>query len=208
MIYLSEIARLTASNIGGVVELKVARVADIVSMQQPDDDTIYGNITFQSGTGWHVWRPTSQTIGVNSQNSDSQEGDYKLNTMPFTISKDRQGVKAMLDQAEQDEFIVLYRDANGNQKIFGTLDRPVTFSYSHASSDVHSGRNAYSCQFKYDGPDNIYFYDGTVTAPPSGPAPVVLQWNGVTIATAEAGDIINIISEFKYTDFKINPTVI
>lgn len=207
MTYLSEIARLTSSNIGGVVELKVARVDDIASMPNPDDDTIYGDINFKTGGGWHSWWPTSQTIGVSSQNADGMEGDYKMNSMPFIISKDRQGIKAMLDKAEQDDFIVLFKDGNGNPKIFGTIDRPVKFSFSQSTPEAHSSRNAYSCQFTYSGPDNIYFYDGAVPAAPSGPAPVVLKWNGVTIGTAQPGDTINIISEFVYDDFDITPTI-
>lgn len=204
MSYLSTIARLTASNIGGLVQLQVVRAADISAIQDPEGDTIYGNISLNADVGWQIWRSTSETMEVVAQNQDGQEGDYKNISLPFFLPKDRPGLKQMLDLAESDEFVVLYKDGNGNQKLFGTPDRPVIFKYNHNTSAAHEGRNGYECRFEYAGPDNIYFYDGSVTAPPAGPAPTILRINGVVQLTAPAGSIIDVNTEFKITDFKIS----
>ena len=110
----------------------------------------------------------------------------------------------MMDSAEQDEFVVLYKDANFSYKLFGTLENPVRFSYSYDTSARHAGRNGYSCEFRYEGPDNIFFYEGAIALPPVGAPPVIIRWNGQVIGTAQPGAIVDLDSEFKYSDFKID----
>ncbi len=204
MSYLADISRLTGQNMGGLIHLQVARAADIVSINEAVNGVVYGEITFLEGKGFHTWYSTSQTMKLESSDRDSREGNYKLNRLPFIISKDRPAIKVILDNAILDEFVVLYKDANGTQKIFGTLDNPVRFAYSYDTSASHSGRNGYSCEFRYEGPDNIFFYEGNVTIPPAGLPVSLVRWNGQVIGTLQPGEIADLTSEFKYTDFQIN----
>ncbi len=204
MSYLADISKITGQNMGGIVKLQVARASDIISIPDPVDSVVYGNITFLTGRGFYTWHSTSQTIRLQSGDRDSKEGNYKSNRLPFVISKDRATIKDILDNALDDEFVVVYKDANGNEKIFGTLENPVRFNYSYDTNSSYSGRNGYSCEFQYEGPDNISFYDGTIPMAPAGDLPVLIRWNGQVIGQGFPGEIVDFDSEFPYDDFAIN----
>lgn len=207
MTYLSDITRLSKPNMGGLTILQVARAADILSMTEPVNGVIYSAINFQAGTGFNIWYAADQTMSMVSDDRNTTEGKYKANQLPFFIAKDRPEIKAQLDKAEQDEFVVLYKDANGKIKLFGTKDKPVSFIYSYSTDETRAGRNGYSCRFYYDGPDNVNFYNAAIASAPVGIAPIIIQWNGATILSAQPGvvSVVNFISEFEYSDFEINP---
>lgn len=203
MRYLSNIDRLKESNMGSIVELRVARAGDISDMNDPIDGVVYGDIDFIGDASFVLWRATSQTIGIQSSTRDSQEGNFKTSSLPFFISKDRDDIKAMLELAEDDLFVVLYKDANGKSKLFGNVNEPVRFKYDYNSGTGNGSRNGYQCQFYYEGPNNICFYDGDTPSPPSGPAGVLVRYNGVNKLVVPSGGILDITSEFEIDDFEI-----
>lgn len=208
MNYLTDIERLTKPNMGGLVLLQVARVADILSIPTPSGGQIYGDIDFVTGKGFHTWYATDESMSMQSEDVNSMEGNYKQNRLPFLISKDRPEIKAMLDQAMQDSFIVKYMDANGSIKLFGTLEAPVQFGFAHTTNASRADINGYNCQFYYDGPDNVYYLnEDTPAPPPTGDTNVILRINGVVKAVAPAGSIIDVSTDFKVSDFKFNATV-
>jgi hypothetical protein len=98
---------------------------------------------------------------------------------------------------------VLFKDANGQQKIFGLLDRPVSFRFSHSSGNNVAAKNGYECEFYYDGPENMFEYNGAIAQAPAGPAPAVVQFNGVAIASLQPGETLNIISEYSFDEYFI-----
>ena len=204
MNYLIDIARLSQSNIGGLVKIQVARKADVINIPEAVDGVIYGNIEFQQGKGFITWYVADQSMEMISEGVDSRDGIVKNNQLPFVIAKDRAELKSVLDKALDDEFIVLYRDGNGKSKLLGSLSAPARFAYTHQSGTNRSARNSYNCRFYHEGNENLAFYEGNIANAPVGGAPVIIQWNGVFQIAAQAGDVVNILSEFKIDDFLIN----
>ena len=202
MSYITAVKRLTGDNLAGLLQLQVCRAADIVSIPEPVNNIIYGNIVFAAGAGMQPWDVTLESPKIQSQKSITKEGSTTRNTLPFSIPKDTAAVGDMLRRMEDDEFIVLFRYANGDQKIFGQKHAPVRFSYEHDSGDSFSSKNAYQCQFYYQGPDNIFFYPGTGGTPPAGAAPAQIRLNGTPWFTANPGQIVNVVSDFDFTDLE------
>jgi len=212
MSYLNAIARLAESNMSGVVSLQVVRKADVVAIPTPVLGVIYGDITFAAGGGLVAWQPTSQTINLQSSNSQTAHGNAKENVLPFVLPKDNPTIRRQLELAENDELIVVYADGNGKTKIFGSLDRPVRFRFDHDTGKDSGSRNGYLCEFYYSGPENNFFYEGTTPAPPASGAPVLVKWQNslgiITIATAYPGEVVTINSDFDYTSFDITTTIV
>jgi hypothetical protein len=203
--YLQSITGLNgADNIGGVLQIKVARKADIIYMADPVNGTIYGDIEFEAGKGFVIWTVTQDSPRALSDPKPTREGNAKSNKVDFRIPKDRADLRFMLDQAEQDEFIILFKDANGKEKIFGQLESPVLFQYGHDAGAKIPDGNFYQCSFYFTGPDNMFFYDGETETAPSGPVPSLVKYNGGTIAALLPGEIFNIESEFGFTNFYIS----
>lgn len=199
MSYLSTIARLSsADNLGGLLTIQVARKADIVSIPEPVDGVVYGDITFLPGKGFVTWDTTTETASASSSGRQTREGSSRGNKLPFNIPKDRTGLREMFLAAEDDELIVLYNDASGNQRLFGLLDSPVKFRFDHDSGSGHADLNHFACEFYYTGPDNVYSYNGAISTPPAGTAPSIVRVNGVVVATLAPGQIIDFTTPFTF----------
>lgn len=200
--YLQNITRLKSEdNTAGIVSLQVARKSDFESIPDPVSGTIYNDIVFKAGRTWVIWDVILETPRAKGQDNVTREGPSKKNSLEFTIPKDRDTIRQQLDLAHEDELIVLFKDSNGKQKIFGTLTAPARFEYSHDSGAQFSNLNGYSCRFYFDGPDNIYFYNGVLSAPAAGLAPAVVYFNGAAIASLAPGEELHISSDYSLSDF-------
>lgn len=206
MSYLKNISRLSAAdNLGGVLTIQVARRADVQNIPDPVDGVVYGDIDFLPGKGFVTWEVTLETASADSAGRTSREGSSRSNKLPFVVPKDRADLRAMLEAASEDEFIVLFTSANGVQKLFGLPYAPVQFRFSATSGAKVSDLNHYSCEFFYDGPENMFEYDGTVSMAPEGPAPALVYSNGELIASLSPGQVLNIDTDFDF-DFEIAGT--
>lgn len=202
MSYLQSINALSAEdNVGGILAIQIVRKADVLDIPEPVDGVIYGDITFAPGASWVSWNVTFETARITRDVRNSPEGPYAVNRLPFTIPKDNEDLADMLRQAEDDEFIVLFKYPGGSTKIFGLLEAPVLFDFDHDSGGSLEDSNKFSCRFYYEGPDNIFFYNGAISAPEPGAAPALVRFNGVVIAALAPGESLNITSEFGFTNF-------
>jgi hypothetical protein len=208
--YLKSVTRSNGDNPGSIMQVQIARAADVISIPDDVGGTIYGDIVFQEGTGFMSWDVVFETAGVNSTDKSTREGFSNINGLGFKLANDKPGLRAMLLVAANDRFIILFTDAMGRKKLFGTKEAPVSFTFTHdGGTEIQSG-NFYPCKFKYEGPDNIFFYAGNVTAPVGEP-PAIVKWkySGETddearvIAALQPGQILIIESDFDFDDFHL-----
>lgn len=204
MSYLQNIPAFSKSgNLGGIITMQVIRASDVQSMGEPVDGIIYDTIVPKEGKAFVTWSAILESARVRTTSRTTREGPSRQVPLNFMLPKDRPSLKAQLDQAEADEFIVLFTDTNGTQKIFGTLETPVRFEYTHDTGANFSNLNAYDCRFYYTGPDNLFHYNGILPVPVPGAAPAIVRFNGVAIASLASGETLNITSDFGFTDFYI-----
>lgn len=201
MSYLQTIARSRNDNTGGIITLQLVRAGDVVSIPDPVDGVIYGDIVFAAGAGWISWDVTFESAQVSSTDRVTREGFATLNDLPFRIPRDIPGVRNMLNLAAEDEFIVLFHDTAGRAKIFGLPEAPVRLVFNHRGGQAIPDGNFYTPRFFYEGPDNINFYNGEVSTAPGAGSPAVVKFNGVAIASLQPGEVLNIESEFGFTQF-------
>lgn len=203
MSYLKNITRFSGSgNLGGILTIQVARAADVDSIPDPVAGIVFGDIVLKAGKSFYTWQVTDETAEANTRGNPTPEGFSKDNTLPFFIPKDRSDIRDMLEGATEDELIVLFKDGNGKQKLFGLLDHPVQFEYSTNSGAAHADRNGYSCRFYYKGPENIFEYNGTLPTAPAGAAPAIVRVNGTVVASLQPGESIDFDTDFEF-DFAI-----
>lgn len=198
MTYLKNIDRIQGQNMGGLLQLQVIRKDDVTSIPDPVNGVIYGDIITKPGKDFTTWLVTPGSAQFISEDQTTQEGVSRRNRLPFFVPKDTPDLKLMFRLAQDDEHIIISTDSNGVKKIFGSLDSPARFEFRHDTSNASAGRNGYSCQFIYEGPDNVNFYDGQVTSPPSGTAPALVVVNGVTIAALQPGEVLNVTTDYDF----------
>lgn len=208
MSYLQNITRYKGiDNLGGIIDIRVARKSEIVSIPEPVNGIIYGEPVLAAGKSFVQWIATPESPKIKSNAKLSREGTARTNSIEFIVPRDRPELQQMFAQASEDEFILLYRYPNATWKLFGSIDCPVQFEYDHDSGSAYADRNEYGCRFYYEGPDNRYFYNYSsipgdpATAPP-GPAPVVVRVNGQVVASLTPGQSIDFDTDFEF-DFLI-----
>jgi hypothetical protein len=200
--YLQNIQSLTTDNLGGLITVKVIRKADVLSIPDPVRGVVYGNITFKPGvTGFVTWAATLETPSLESRGSKTREGERKDNRLRVQIPKDKPELRYMLEQATKDEFILLFTDGSGQQKLAGLLHTPFRFTFDHNTGSRFADGNFYTGLFYFEGPDNTYFYNGTAGLPPTGPASSVVYFNDAPIAILTAGQELRLYSDFGFTNF-------
>jgi hypothetical protein len=200
--YLQNIASLTTDNGGGLIDLRIIRKADVLAIPEPVNGVVYGPITFKPGvTGFVVWKATLDTSSVESRGQTTREGEKKDTRLKVTLPKDSPALRTMLEQATADEFICLYTDGSGQQKVVGLLHAPLRFTYNHNTGARLADGNFYEGTFYCEGPDNTYFYSGTAGTPPTGPANVVWYHNDVAQAVITPGNELRTYSDFGFTEF-------
>lgn len=200
--YLQNISRQpSGGKMGGILTIDVVRKSDVESIPAPVNGTVSGAVVLKAGAAWSRWITGYQSAAITTTARTSREGPSKASELPFILPLDRAGVRYMLQLAERDEFIVVYKDATGKQKIFGTLQAPVRFEFDHATGQTNTDTNKNNCRFFYQGPDNTYFYDAAAIVPGAGPAPAVVLFNGVAIASLQPGETLNILSDYSYTEY-------
>jgi hypothetical protein len=197
--YIINIDAFSGDNMGSLLELRVVRAEDVQTMPEPVNGVIYGDIVLKGGKSWALWKVTRNTPRHSSSSRDSMEGDYEQSTLSFVVAKDQPTTRRMMQLAQQDEHIVLYIDANGTQKVFGSLGQPVRFRFSHDSGSALVQRNGYTCEFYSEGAENTFFYNGEVSAPPSGTPPAIVRLgNGTILASLQPGQTFVITSGFSF----------
>lgn len=202
MSYLQNISPLNGDNLGSLLELRIVRKDDVESIPDPVEDIIYGDITLKAGKSFVLWQVTRSTPRHRAVNRASAEGEYEEASLNFVIPRDQPAIRRMLQLALEDEHIVLYKDANNQTKLFGSLQDPVRFRFSHDSGGASSQRNAYSCEFHSSGSANSWFYLGSVPSPPVGAAPALVRVNGQLVASLTPGQAIDFDTPFEF-DFEI-----
>jgi hypothetical protein len=204
--YLINVSRLKgSSNLGGVIEILVARKDDVLAIPEPVNGFVIGDISFPVGSGFYTWAATQESATIKSTSRQSREGSSKANRLPFRLPIDLYNTRNMLEQAEDDEFIVLFKYPNGKRKLFGDLDRPVKFRFDHDSGQGYADGNFFSCEFYYDGPQNILFYSGAIPTPTPGTGSARVEYtNGDLIALVNPSDVLVLSSPFAHS-FQLIP---
>lgn len=203
MSYLSNISRFSnEDNLAGLTTIQVIRKAELTAIPAPVNGTIYGALSYALGAGFVTWQCKLETPRITTEDQPGREGNPKRNTLRLTIPKDRSDLRHLFSLMVKDEFVIIFKE-NGKSKIFGQLHAPVRFTWNHDSGASYDQLNAYECQFYYTGPDNIYFYEGELTAS-EGTSPAFVRFNGVAIATLQPGEILDITSDYSYNDYFIS----
>jgi hypothetical protein len=174
----------------------------VESIPDPVGRVVYGNIVLKEGAAFVTFDVTLETARLQGNSNITSEGKSKKYSLPFVVSKAKPAISDMFELMEEDEFIVVLIE-NGRQKLVGLLNAPLQFAFNHDSGAQVSDRNNYECRFYYEGPDNVYFYEGALAAAPVGPAPAIVKHNGVVLASLAPGEIFNSESDFGFTDFYV-----
>src|SRR5690606_1046170 len=197
MAYITPITKVERDNLSGLLQLRIARVDDILTFPRIIGGRVMGDIIFKPGTGFVPWEVIPETSSFKSDSVDSMEGVYRNGQLSFTIVHPEE---SLLDRMERDRFVVFYLDGNLKPVLFGSPCKPLLFRYSHQTGSIGSGRNEYSGMFYSTAPNNNAIYSGSIAA--FIPLLVIRanSMDGEVLATLGEGQSITLDSDFYFKE--------
>lgn len=201
MSYLSSIDAFANENFPGLLPILVARKVDIESYPLQREGVAISPLVFKPGKDFVEWVSSYDSSSFASRSQRSQEGTSRNQEVPFVLPKNSL-TEVMLNKAERDDFIVLLQDRNGFRYLFGSIDKPVSFSYDKNSGSTGS-RNQYDCLFFSETYNNVLIYPhvfGVETDFSQSPPVIVRRGSaeGPVLVVAPAGSTVVITSPYSF----------
>ena len=202
MSYLQPISFLEDENLAGLTVLEVVRAAEVVRYPESFDGIATSPITFVEGRGFVRWEATYQSSQFSVKSEDSKEGIIKNQRLPFIIPRNNPLITAILMKAERDELIIKLRDANGQEYLWGSPQKPIKFLFNQETGSGRD-RNQYACEFYSEASDNLMIYPATFSEealPSDCPLVVVRRGtaDGPVLAVVPAGSTVVIVSPYSF----------
>jgi hypothetical protein len=201
--YLTAINSLDTENLSGLQSLLVIRSQDVTTFPDIFEGIAQSEPVFVPGRDWLKWVATYSTSGFSTRPEDSMEGISANQALDFIIPRHTSGITSMLRKAENDTFILLFTDFNGQRYLFGSPEKPVRFSFDMQTGSG-SDRNQYACRFYSDSSGNLAIYPpsfGTGDTDFSACPSVIIRRGsseGPILAIAPAGSTLVISSPYSF----------
>ena len=164
---------LNADNASGAPWFQVVKPADVATIPDVVLDQISTAITLNGGaTAYNIMA----TVGTVQWSEVPQDVNGRLSyksVFSFVIPKDRADVLNYAQHLNNRGVIAIVRDANGQNRLMGTIDEPATFKLSSRTlGNAEGQRNEHIYEISLVSPRPVPFYQVTdhlpAPVPPSG----------------------------------------
>jgi hypothetical protein len=147
-------------NPGGLTDLMVIRRRDIDTFPEPDADkvTISTPIVPKVGCGFVPWEFAQETGQVNHKSSGEPGNKTITQEVKTYVPRGSAATDAVIQSAINGDFVVIGRDANGNQRIAGDKHRGVIFDHDYKSGLKGTDKNGTDFTFAADGFAHVPYY--------------------------------------------------
>lgn len=156
---ISDITKFTSENLAGLESIRIVHVSDVISIPRAGTDrVIVDAVEFSDGAGWTDIYCTRETIRVQEKPSNDEHGISYIISVSGSTPRDSAALIAQLDNMEERLYIVLGRDNNGVEKIYGSLDFPLELSTELDTQASVDDRAGYEVSFRGESPVKAYAY--------------------------------------------------
>lgn len=156
---VNEIKRKEGDNLGSIIEFKFAYTKGVESIENTSNGAVHTNIVFKNNYSWVNVEAITETMQYQETPQESDHGIYYKKRFVAKIAKDRAELIDLFNAIKNEKFIVLYKDANGLQKLVGTIDEPLFLKVNFDTKQQVAGRNEYDIAFEGDGLDKSPEYN-------------------------------------------------
>lgn len=143
---MDNLVKQTDPNIGGARLIKICPVHLVESI---DEKSRPAEVVFKSGGQWFNIYSVPDSIIVSDQPSKVGGEDVINAVIDSKYPGDSGIVSRFFERLSQYRFFIVFvKDSNLNTRLFGTLECPMEFSYTHALGSGTKGFRGYSYSFK------------------------------------------------------------
>lgn len=147
-------------NSGGMVSFKYALLETVNDVPDPVIQTKIVDlpITFHSGGSWFTGYCTQNTAGYKEDCIDSSNGTSYKCSFRFFVPQYHPEIVGLLERMNRKRFIVLVRDGNNQEVLFGNKTVAPRFIADLDTTTLFAGRKGHACSFYCDSTTKMPFY--------------------------------------------------
>lgn len=144
-------------NMGGVIQIEFANIADILSFPAISDNECLTEIVFSEGTGWGDPINVANKSQFKNESEDTDQGILYPAVLSAVIPKYNADNKPHTHFTSHE--IVKITTSNGDVLIMGSPSHPIRPSYIADTGLMAADRNSVVMSFEYKSPYPCPFYD-------------------------------------------------
>lgn len=143
-------------NMGGLHYVRVFLLYNIKKIPRPVKHVIQSEIElFNSADYMDIWFSSGS---FTEQMGEDSNGEYFKQQIQIFAPKDAPDIAYAIQQLTGVRCVCLYMDGNGQTKLVGSLESPLTFSSDLDTGDATSDKNGHKLTFKTESVHKAYFY--------------------------------------------------
>jgi hypothetical protein len=144
---LLDISKTFTANPGGMKEINMSLVDDIISIP-----LVYGNVMnkgfkMKAGKSFHRFYFTPDSCVFKEGFAKTDHGKEFTYTISFFYPGPTAEVIKQLEDMTRDRFIIVAKDNNNNYRVLGSADSPARFTYDHTTDVAIINLNRAQCTF-------------------------------------------------------------
>lgn len=179
-------------HIGGLKIFRFIPVEDVISLPETQELDFF-DMELQPGAVWYNALAAYQSISHTDQLNQSPHGDYFSNEVNAFYPGTSRELEALFGEMINRRFLVRTKDYDGNERLIGTLEDPLTFERTFGSSRPGE-RKGYGLSFKNQQRSQSYFYNdiagpGAIQINDDGKIEVVESVEGHTFSLNSDGQL-------------------
>lgn len=143
---------LAALGLGSVVHVSESTNIAAIPAVDANTNTVSTDITMDATKVFFPWRIVDTDVEFSSTAIGAKGSQSLRNVLTIFIPVRRESVDLILNNALNDEFIMLFTDKLGERRIFGEEFAPAMIAEGGVAAVINNERNGTLLTFEYVGP--------------------------------------------------------
>lgn len=177
-----------AANLGGQCTIEYCSIDQIETWPKVIDGIVQSDIVLKTGESFYQAQFRAGSDRFEERPARSADGTTYNPKWSGTVSKGLPTRESKFILMAQKKWVVICEDRNGQQRVFGSPDRPAAFNWNYENTAT---KNAYRISFQAASDAPALFTSGIETdPPPTGCAPAtVINTEGTTLGAPASGSV-------------------
>ncbi|MCD4681111.1 MAG: hypothetical protein K8S00_12070 [Bacteroidales bacterium] len=143
---MNNINKLSEDNLGGLEKFWIVLAEHVNGILY---NAIAPNLKLElipTGSLYHIYC-TADNLQFSEEKKNDFNGDHYQCKLEGICPNNYNDLQLILEELDTKEFLIIFKDNNGNYKLFGQLNEPLTLNNNYSSTPNYAGLNAHRLTF-------------------------------------------------------------
>ncbi len=138
---MQHINKYSGDNLGGINKFWIVLSEHVSEIAVDPVEPYFKLILVPSGSIYYIYC-TDDTMEFSEEKKMDSNGVYFQCTLKGSSPNNYNNLKLVFDELDTKEFLIIYLDNNGNYRLFGDIEEPLTLINNYTSTPRIAGFNA------------------------------------------------------------------